>query len=238
MIRGHRFTWWVIVATSLALLSGPGTVAGADTHRSWGLYLGLNVAKMGGDMDQLGDDLAQLMESEFGGEWSSSIGTRMGPMGGAYHHWPLSRTFGLQVEGMWVRRGTKLTFTTAGLTADTDFKVSYLELPLLARWSPASDGKIRFFLVAGPVVGFKTSADMVVTVDEESETVNAGAVFQSTVFSLVGGIGLEAEVGDRTSVHLQARYQRGLTDGLNNPDYSSGLEDFSILGGLSFAISP
>lgn len=85
-------------------------------------------------------------------------------------------------------------------------------------------------------MGFNTSADMTVSSGEESDTVNAGAGFESTVFSAVGGIGLEIRIAEKTSLQVQARYQLGLSNALEDSGFSLRSSDVGFIAGLGFDI--
>lgn len=118
------FTW--------LFLSAGATVA-AEPTSSWGVYLGLNLANMTGDIDQFNQSIAEFMGDEFGNEWTVTNGARTGMLGGAYYQRPLSRTFGLQIEGLLVKRGMKQEFDTGNFSADVSWGLNYLEIPLLLK---------------------------------------------------------------------------------------------------------
>lgn len=226
----------VVVVSCVFFVAG--APAHAETAGSWGLYLGLNVANMTGDIDEFNQRLVEFMEDEFGNEWTVTNKTRTGFLGGAYYHLPLSGKFGIQVEGLWVKRGMKQEFSTDVFAADVSIGLNYVEFPLLMRWSPSPGGKTGFFCILGAVIGLNTSTDMTVSSGDESDTVNVGADFKSTAYSAVGGIGLETRIAETASLHVQARYQLGLSNALENSEFSLRSSDFSIIAGLGFSLSP
>ena len=238
MKTGTYTAGMIIVLVVSWVILGAGTPANAQTSGNWGLYLGLNVANMTGDTDEFNQRLVEFMEDEFGDEWTVTNKTRTGFLGGAYYHLPLSGKFGIQVEGLWAKRGMKQEFSTDVFAADVSWGLNYVEFPLLMRWSPSPGGKTGFFCILGAVIGLNTSADMTVSSGDESDTVNEGADFKSTAYSAVGGIGLETRIADTTSLHEQARYQLGLSSVLEDSEYSLRSSDFSIVAGLGFSLSP
>ncbi len=128
------------LALGAALLAGAAPAA-AQGHM--GVFGGLNIANMGGDMDRFGDELAVELNNELGGDWTAAKGSRTGATVGAFYYLPTGTGVGLQFEGLYVGRGTRfdLTDRSTNLTAETKFKLSYLEFPILLRYEPPMSGR-------------------------------------------------------------------------------------------------
>ena len=82
--------------------------AAAQAEGSFGFFGGINMAKMGGDIDLFGDLLADVVEAGVGGDWTSENTNQTGPGFGVYYLKQFSPTFGLSFEGQYIQRGTKL----------------------------------------------------------------------------------------------------------------------------------
>ena len=138
-----------------------------------------------------------------------------------------------------MRRGSKFDLTSAGMgSGDAKFKLDYIEFPVLLRVSPAVSGASHFFFVVGPVLGFKTSANLEVSSGGQSASGDIGQGFKSQTLGALGGIGWEAGVGSTASLMIQARYYLGLTNVIDDPNYSSKASDFGIFAGLEFSLVP
>lgn len=206
-----------------------------------GFFIGLNFANQGGDMEMAGDMLAAELEAELGGSWSSSKGANMGWGLGGFYTIQTSPTFGVQIEGQYIRRGTKLDlkgsdgFTT--LSLETEFQLNYFEIPLLARFSPSPDAKFRPVFMAGPVIGFKTGANLNMSIEGESESESISEGYKSTTFGLLGSLGFSAQVGETSYLTAQARYYHGLTNPLDDDEIEAKSGDFGIFVGMEFLLN-
>jgi hypothetical protein len=232
----------------LILVSGTSASLAAEMPPNrFGFFVGLNVANMGGDMDALADELSVQFESELGGTWSTSRGSTTGLGAGVSYLVALSPTLGIQIEGQYVRRGAKLESSGRGVTfpdvpseldVTTKFKVDYLELPLLLRASPGPGGKFRPVFFAGPVVGLRVGADLEAEVQGRSNSEDASEFFKSYGFGLLGGIGLDAQVGEKTHLLLQGRYFLSLANQFDTDEADSKSGDFGFFVGLEFPLVP
>lgn len=204
-----------------------------------GFFGGVNIANMGGDFDKLGEAIEAGLEADTGVAWTVEKKALVGPGFGAFVYLPATPTLGIQLEGQYMRRGSKFDLSSAGAgSGDAKFKLDYLEFPLLLRVSPAVSGASHFFFVVGPVLGFKTSSNMEVSSAGQSASVDIGEGFKSQTLGALGGIGWETGVGATASLMIQARYYLGLTNAIDDPDLSSKAGDFGIFAGLEFALVP
>ena len=216
-----------------ALLASPDQAA---AQARWGFLGGANFATMGQDMEQMGDDLATELEFLLGGDWSASKTSSTGLALGAYYVLPASPTLGVQFEGQYVQRGVGFDFANGAETADTAFKLDYIEIPILLRMSPNPAGKARAVFLVGPVIGFKVGADFEASGAGGSNSVDVGDGFSATTFGAVGGIGLDLRTGTSSSLMLQGRYYLGLANALDDEVYTSKSGDFGVYLGMEFAL--
>jgi hypothetical protein len=125
---------------------------------------------------------------------------------GASVRWPGAATLSVQGELLLTRRRRSfddpITFGVgAGTTVRRTFEVLYAEVPLLARASLGTKGKVRPFAVAGPYVAWRLH------VGESFEPADVRAVDLGTIL----GIGTEF-VSEKSTVALEARLGLGAVD--------------------------
>ncbi len=211
---------------------------------SFGFFGGLNVASLGGDFEDIGRILASELEGEVGGDWTSSTSSLSNPGLGVYYLFNLSATFGLQLEGQYIRRGGGLELrgtsvpTVGALDMEVGFKLSYIEFPLLVRYKGNPTAKVRPVLLGGPVIGFKVAASMELSAQGENVSQDISDGVNSTMFGLLGGVGLAIDVGKTTALVFQGRYYLGLTEPIDDADFSAKSGDFGFFVGLEFALGP
>lgn len=202
---------------------------------------GLNVANLGGDMDEIGDQITSELAVGFGGDWSAAKGSITGFGGGVGILVATSPTFGVQVEGNYIRRGSKFdiegrNISLGGLPPAIDmtarFKLDYIEIPFLLRYSPSPGAKVRPVFLAGPSVAMNVSANLEVEIEGNSVSEDAGEGFADGTLGLIGGLGLDVLVGETTHLVVQARYYLGLTNALEDPDLSARSGDLGFFLGL------
>jgi hypothetical protein len=201
-----------------------------------GFFGGLNIANMGGDMEDIGNELAEELEDELGGSWSLEKASKTGLGFGAYYFHPMSPTLGLQFEGQYISRGVKFDVGGSGLEIDTSFKLNYIEFPILLRISPGPDNDMRPVFFVGPVIGFNAKAELEVEGGGVSLTEDIKEGFKSTTFGALLGAGLSVAMNEKSNFLLQARYYLGLSNALDDSEYSSKSGDFGFFVGMEFGI--
>jgi hypothetical protein len=169
-----------IVVLALVTLASGSVLAGGLT---FGFKAGLNLANVTGD-DVLADN-----------EMKICVG------GGAFLNIPAFGMLSVQPELLYMMKGVKW-----GAFDDAGTRMSYLDLPVLAKISIPTPGPFSPNLFAGPYVGFNMSAENYIgdTVFDIKDDV------KSTDFGLVvgGGFDYNLLVGQLT---FDARYVLGLT---------------------------
>jgi len=157
------------------------------------------------------------------GDWSLSTGTSEGqqsitaPAAGLSFGVKADAALSLQPEVLYVNKGSSLIF---GGNVRIDFRVHYLELPLLLKFSVANTGTVRPYLLVGPELGIRAACSTRAT----NSPANGGEVFVEPCTSGFNGSIVQDEP-DRfdTGVMFGAgvtvgrfsgsvRYDRGLAD--------------------------
>lgn len=155
----------------------------------FGLKAGINVSNFSGakDVDQL--------------EHSALVGFH----GGAFLSFLIGDHFAIQPEALFSTQGAKVKY----INDERDFRVSYLNLPIMAKFR----FKGGFYLEAGPQAGFKLSDEIKDTpVEDFAKNVD---------LSLAAGLGYHSPIG----LGFGARYAAGLSKvgdfeyGNTRPDY-------------------
>jgi hypothetical protein len=186
-----------------------GTEAAFCGEMSFGVAGGVNIANVGGD------------DAE---DWDSRTAFYFG----GFLEYPVTPLFSLQPELMYTMKGA----TTTMMDVDVTAKLHYVEIPLLVRVNiPMEDG-IRPFLVAGPGIGFNTSATM--EADSHEEDIED---VKGTDFGLIfgGGVGIPVGGEGRYVIYISARYELGLTT-VDDSDEEADIKNrvISFGAGLGF----
>jgi hypothetical protein len=153
---------------------------------SIGVTGGVNIATVAGDD---ADD------------WDS----RTAPFFGGFLEFPITPLVSIQPELLYTMKGATSTDEEG---CDVTAKLDYIEIPILLRVNVPMEGSIKPFLVAGPGLGFNSTAKM--EYDGEEEDIED---VKSMDFGLIFGGGVGIPVGGDGSymVSLFARYELGLT---------------------------
>lgn len=171
------------------------TVPASAEKVSGGLKTGLNIATF------VGDDAAASGDSKI---------SRAGLVAGGYLVFPVSGApFKIQAEAMISSKGAIYKWDVLGMPYETTYKLTYLEIPVLARFDFESRGGARPALLIGPSFGIKLSAR------GESRTIGASDTGDlDHIRGLDPGIALGGVIEMETSkgfVTIEARYTRSLT---------------------------
>ncbi len=141
---------------------------------------------------------------------------KIGPVGGAFATWELSRLFALQGELLYVSKGlsfgeSEATDEAGNLlgTFETLRVLDYLEIPLLVRAAWAARGPLRPALVVGPAIAFKLSERQKTTGSVEGSQETDG--FASFDVGLAAGAELRFRTGPGWTL-METRYTMGLVD--------------------------
>lgn len=197
----------LITAALGAAIMLPSVAAAQSVYpATFGLKAGVNSSNLSSD-----DDLLDL-------------GSRWGAVAGAFVGKNISENLGIQLEGLFSQRGAN--DKTSG--SDTSLRLTYLDVPLTARFGSTTANNMHFHAFTGPQLGIKLSAkakdDFLGTeIDLDDEV-------KSWDFGWTVGAGVEVN-----RVSLDARYTLGLTN-IDNSDSDGSLKNrtFTVLLGYRF----
>jgi hypothetical protein len=133
-----------------------------------------------------------------------------------------------QFEALYSRRGAKLSADVFGFGFGVgSVRLTYLDVSGLVRLR-AGDGRTAGYLIAGPTVGFKQDAELVVLGFSPS----IDAAFKDTEVGITAGAGIETG-----RYLLEARYMHGLTnivEGIDIIGLSAKSRVFTVMAGVRF----
>ncbi len=211
-------------------------------HAGQEMYVvgGMTLANLGGDAELFGQSLADGLGSEVGGVWIAEKKMRTAfDVGVGLAYEAPGSPLGGAIEAHYVSRGTKWNLTevsATGLQVKTTLKLDYVEIPLLAQVSPQTSGRVRPVFLLGPVLGIRASSDLKAEGPGGSISTDVGDGMKSTYFGGLVGAGMKVQTTPRSSLLVQARYQLGLSNVIDDPDISFKPQDFSFLLGFAFGI--
>lgn len=177
-----------------------------------GAKLGLSLANMSGD---------DIEEND----------AKLGFALGGFVTYSISEAFSVQPELLFVQKGTKWSEGDAKLV----FRLSYLELPILAKYSFAAGPNMKVFVFGGPAIAFKIGATSYFEWEGESETDDIEDM-KALDLGLAFGAGIQMPFNNLL-LSLDARYTLGLTDCFEEIDgetVSVKNGAFLILAGIGF----
>ncbi len=243
MTRRYLIVGAVTALLTVTVLLLPAPTVAETPQGTWGVFAGVNLGNMGGDMDAFGDGLAREIEASQGGIWTVDKGIRSGLALGVSYTVMLQPSWGMQFEALYVRRGVNFDLEDdSGTTAATAFKLDYVEFPILMRFAPGRSSGFQPVFLAGPVVALNIGANVLVTNGGENTAFNVGDSIESAAVGLVAGVGFRSQLGE-SAMLVQVRYHLGLTDVLRTPedpletDYSGTPADIMVLVGVEFGVN-
>ena len=126
--------------------------------------------------------------------------------------YPLSEVLSLQVEAMYLLKGSKAEIDFFGNVIVFEFNFAYLSVPVMGRYNLGS-GDTSPYIVVGPEFGFLLSAKG--KVDDEEEDIKDTT--KSIDLGLNIGAGVSMKIG-ATPMFGEVRYSLGLSDISDDPD--------------------
>jgi len=183
--------------------------------RIFGIKGGLDIAKLTGDIQDV--------------DWKT------GAVGGVFMSWPIGDIFVIQPEALFAMKGAKEKVTILDVPVDLTVKLTYFEIPVLARLNIPVSGAVCPNVYAGPAIGFKISAKGTAEANGRSGEEDIKGI-KSTDFGIVVGGGVEYKL---TSGRLlfDVRYEAGLTsidDTADARDIKNAALSFMVGYGFAF----
>ncbi len=185
------------------------TTANAQLEVSFGAKAGLNVSTIGGDFG--------VSDFDTYNDTKSKIGFHVGGLA----ELKISEKFSLQPELLFSQQGAKAEFRDPDFPEDnfdTKTTLSYVNLPIMAKFYPIEGLSIE----AGPQVGFLVSDKTELSAPGVPDMDDDTAKYKTFDFGLNIGAGYKMENG----LMFQLRYNFGLTKIDDTPDDVN----FGILG--------
>ncbi|MCK4538309.1 MAG: PorT family protein [Candidatus Krumholzibacteria bacterium] len=148
----------------------------------FGIKGGLNMANITGDLEDT------KMKMAFGG--------------GVWVNFAVTETFSIQPELFLMNKGVK-----ADIDEDAGIKLSYIDIPILGKFSVPTEGNFGFNFFGGPYIGFLMSAEAYYE-DEEEDIKD---FTESLDYGLVFGAGFDYML-ESGCITFDARYALGLAN--------------------------
>ena len=196
-----------ILALAFAAIVTLPAVAAAQTPMTFGVKGGVNIATL--KFDDVDD------------EDDEDIKSLVGAVGGLFLGKQINDTFGFRIEGLFSQKGAR---NAEQAVEDFEYKLTYIDVPVLLTLGPASSGDTRFNVFTGPQFSFKTKAEF----EENGVDFDADDEVKSNDFGWVLGAGLE-----KGRITADARYTLGLSNiAEGGGDVKNGV--FAVMIGVKF----
>ncbi|MFA5780064.1 MAG: porin family protein [Elusimicrobiota bacterium] len=159
--------------------------------------------------------------------------SRVGIVAGGFVTIPLNDQFSLQPELLLSMKGVKYEGSFMGESYESTVKLTYIEIPVLAKLNIPSEGSVKPNVFLGPSIGMKASAKSEFVfggVSEESDLEDVKSL--DLGLAIGGGVDIDAGAG---KVTLDARYTMGLTsinDSADDLDVKNSV--IAIMAGYCF----
>lgn len=195
----------ITVALGAAIMLPSVAAAQSVYPTTFGLKAGVNSSTLSSDDDLL------------------DVGSLWGAVAGAFIGKNITDNLGIQLEGLFSQRGAK--DNTFG--DDAKIRLTYLDVPLTARFGSTTANNMHFHAFTGPQLGIKLSSKYT---DDADTDVDLDDQVKSWDFGWTVGSGVEMN-----RVSLDARYTLGLTN-IDDSDSGSSLKNraFTVLLGYRF----
>lgn len=173
--------------------------------------------------------------STFGGADSDDFGSdlkmKLGIVAGGWADFPLTSSLSVQPEALLVSKGAKQSEEIFGTDVDVSYNLTYLEVPVLLKWTQDRDAETSPFLYAGPSLGLKLRAVIKASADDEEETEDFDDVKTTDIGVVLGG---GVQFGRYS---LEGRFFRALTtlhsEGREDDRFDIRNTSLSVLVGIA-----
>jgi len=143
---------------------------------------------------KLGLNLANISGSDASDDAKMNLGVALG----GYGTFTVNEAFAIQPEVLYSQKGSK--------EGDVYFNLSYLDIPVLAKWTPAVQGEVKPFLFAGPSIGLLLSAEA----EMDGDTMDMKDNTSGLDLGLVIGAGADMVINGH-KINGDIRYDMGLS---------------------------
>ena len=162
---------------------------------------------------------------------------RTGIRGGAFATIPIQDTFGFQISGNYVQKGTNVTDADDRATLVLDY-IEFSGLGM-ARFSPGG-GSASVYVLAGPSVGFNVKCATTASIDGVSVNFSCDELSDEDIniksdVGLTGGVGTEIAISDRMTLSAELQYTLGLLP-ITDEEGAAKNRVFALQVGVGFPI--
>lgn len=154
----------------------------------FGAKVALNIASLTGDVE----DASSLVGFQIGG----------------FVEFKISDKFAIQPELMYSAQGVKQSYSEAGYSYDSDYKLSYLNVPVMAKFYATP----KFSLEFGPQIGFLLSAKADYTGTGGGVTISESEDIKDNLESVDFGLNFGAGYDFTENLTAGLRYNLGLSN--------------------------
>jgi len=158
---------------------------------------------------------------------------------GLFLQYNLNKTFSLRVDPSFERKGYiyNVTFTNQFGSLDGASKnhenFNYITIPILLR--AAVGNKIRYFINAGPYIGFLLSQKTTYTASNDLKFVyNNTNSYKTTDLGITAGIGLSIPIKDKFALSVEARNNIGLINIRKSSNSNDKIFSANLLIGFAY----
>jgi len=180
--------------------------------------------KVGFSMANVSGKYVDVMNDIFNINNSARIGLALG----GYLTINVSDNFSVQPELLFVQKGTKWSKEEWKLV----YRFSYLEIPILAKYSFTAGSDMKAFVFAGPALAFKVGATIYGKDEDESETEDFDDA-KGMDFGVVFGAGMEKPFG-KNVITVDVRYTLGLSNCSEEKEFDFKNSAILIMAGIGF----
>lgn len=138
------------------------------------------------------------------GDWAQGAESRSGMAGGGYITLGLLPSFAIQPEILYSQKGYKLSGDTAGIPWVGEYRLNYVEIPVLAKFSFGV--LVKPYILAGPYYATKISGSWKETVGDTTTTGSLDYVRDSDL-----GFVLGAGISTPVKLSLDVRYSNSFS---------------------------
>lgn len=179
----------------------------------FGAKVALNIASLTGDVE----DASSLVGFQIGG----------------FAEFKISDKFAIQPELMYSAQGGKESYSEGGVSIESEAKLSYLNIPVMAKFYAAP----KFSLEFGPQIGFLLSAKGDYTLSGGGESISESEDIKDDLESVDFGLNFGAGYDFTENLSAGLRYNLGLSNvAKTEAGYDSEIKNsvFSISVGYKF----
>ena len=130
--------------------------------------------------------------------------TNLGLAGGAYATVGILPWFTIQPEVLYVQKGWRESAEVLGATVESDFRINYLEVPVLARFSLGA--VVKPYLAIGPYLATRLGTSAKFSAGGVSVEGSLDELFKKSDAGMIIGAGVQTPV----KLSFEARYSYGL----------------------------